>query len=421
MTNLTTNLIALFTLLTFTLISFNSNAQLHVVKPNGNVGIGTAAPQNIGTSTQNIKLDVKGGNTILRGRQTTVGTDAGDGTAIISIGRGRTGSGAAVINLHPFGDKGAIGRLSSGKTNSGAEYTSFQNSGNGFFSIRNYAATADMLFQTPALNAAGDGIAKLTIKADGKIGIGTENPTALLQVQGVAAKPGGGDWAGLSDKRAKKNINEYTKGLEEVLNINPVTYNYNGKAGIADTETTYVGIVAQEFAKIEPQAVSKYEYTDSISNKTEEYIGIDASSIRYMLVNAIKDLNSIIELQNEEIADLKEIVSKVNSTGAATNNPEANEINVLLEGNGVKSALLAQNMPNPFTTATRIEYFIPANSRNARMSFRDMSGKEIKRVDIIEEGIGAIELTAKDLATGIYSYVLYTNGNIVDSKKMIVK
>jgi len=371
-------------------------------------------------------MDVKGGNTILRGRETILGTDAGNSTALLSIGKGRTGNGFAGINLHPIANAGSIGRLSSGINNENVEYTSFQNMGNGFFSIRNFSNTAEIRFQTPGQNAEKTGVTKFMIKPNGRVGIGTINPTALLDVKGSvvalnAFKPGGGDWTALSDRRAKKNINKYTKGLKEILELNPVTYNYNGKAGIIDTDKKHIGLIAQEFAEIVPDAVAKYSYTDTISNKTEEYMAIDASSIRYMLVNAVKELQATIELQRAEIVDLKESVAKINTNGAATTNPTANEISVLLEGNGKENALLAQNMPNPFTTTTRIEYFIPANSRNARMSFRDMTGKEIKRIDIIEEGIGAIELTTKDLATGIYSYVLYLDGGIVDSKKMIVK
>jgi len=166
-----------------------------------------------------------------------------------------------------------------------------------------------------------------------------------------------------------------------------------------------------------PNAASKYMFTDTVANKTEEYIAIDVSSVKYMLVNAIKEQQALIETQTAKIESLEEKMAKINSGSPVINNPTANEISVLLEGNGTESVLLAQNIPNPFKTSTRIEYFVPTNSRNARMSFRDMTGKEIKRVDITNDGIGAIELTAKDLAAGIYSYVLYVNGSIAASKK----
>ena len=427
MTNLKTIFIALIALLTFTLISINATAQLHVVKPDGNVGIGTDTPQGFGDNDEPVKLDVKGGNTILRGRETILGSDTeANGTSLLSIGKGRTTDGFAAINLQPLAEKDAIGRLSSGINNEGVEYTSFQNAGNGFFSIRNFSNTAEIRFQTPGQNAERTGVTKFMIKPNGRVGIGTINPTALLHVNGgIKAvngyKPGGGDWTVLSDKRTKKNINKYTKGLNDVLKLNPVMFNYNGKAGVSDIKTTYIGLIAQEFAEIEPNAISKYTHTDTLTKKTEEYMAMDASSIRYMLVNAVKELQSITELQRAEIVDLKETVAKLATNSSPVSTPGATEISVLLEGTGTENALLAQNIPNPFTTKTRIEYFIPTNSRNARMSFRDMTGKEIKRVELTNDGIGAIELSAKDLAAGIYSYVLYVNGSIVASKKMVLK
>jgi len=78
------------------------------------------------------------------------------------------------------------------------------------------------------------------------------------------------------------------------------------KAGIENTEKEYVGLVAQEFAEIMPNAVSKFTYTDTISNKTEDYLSMDPSSIRYMLVNGMKEQQALIETQKAELETLKE-------------------------------------------------------------------------------------------------------------------
>jgi len=199
------------------------------------------------------------------------------------------------------------------------------------------------------------------------------------------------------------------------LQLNPVTFNYNGKAGITDTEKTHVGLIAQELAEIEPDAVQTFTYIEEGSNKTEEFLSLDASSIKYMLVNAIKELQALIELQQSnlekqqtlaqtqqaEIENLKIQIADL-AKGSISTFPTDNEMNVLLEGNGTETGLLSQNSPNPFTTQTRIEYFIPSDSRHCRMSFRDMNGKEIKQVNIEHDGVGAIELSAKDLASGIH-------------------
>lgn len=388
-----------------------ATAQLHVVKPDGDVGIGTSTPT--------AKLDVNGnisatGNIGAKGGYVSIKPNSANERGRCSIALFGLNNGVASAEFVSNG----LSRESTITT------TSFNHYGDGVFNLRTYDSKADISFATkpdgdvpvwainPAFTAKG---------GTGFVGINQRNPTAQFEVNGDAKKPGGGEWSTTSDKRTKKNINQYEAGLADVLKLNPVTFNYNGKAGITDTEQNHVGLIAQEFAKIAPYAVDKFNYTEEGSNKTEEYMSLDASSVKYMLVNAVKEQQAIIEAQTAKINSLEEKMEKIATNGAAISTPGATEISVLLEGTGAEKALLAQNTPNPFTTKTRIEYFIPADSRNARMSFRDMAGKEIKRVDLTHDGIGAIELSAKDLAVGIYSYVLYVDGSIVDSKKMVLR
>jgi len=404
MTNLKLTLITISALIVFILLSFNSNAQLHVIKPNGDVGIGTSAP------TQ--KLDVNG-NIVASG-----GSISATGGYVSIKPNDNNAKGKCSILL--FGEnngKVSAEFISNGLSGSPGSprvtTSSFQHHGDGVFNLRTWDPSSFIQFITTAENELP--ILAFTIKGkNGFVGIKQQNPTAELEVNGTAKKSGGGEWSTTSDKRTKKNINSYTAGLADVLKLNPVTFNYNGKAGISDTEKSHVGLIAQEFAEIAPYAVDKFNFKEEGSNKTEEYMSLDASSVKYMLVNAIKE-------QQAKIESLEERLAKVAQNSSPVSTPGATEISVLLEGTGTENALLAQNTPNPFTTKTRIEYFIPTNSRNARMSFRDMTGKEIKRVELTNDGIGAIELSAKDLAAGIYSYVLYVNGSIVSSKKMVLK
>jgi len=55
----------------------------------------------------------------------------------------------------------------------------------------------------------------------------TAMPDARLSVNGNASKSGGGVWAAWSDARLKKNIVPYNAGLKEILQINPVRFQYN--------------------------------------------------------------------------------------------------------------------------------------------------------------------------------------------------
>lgn len=111
-----------------------------------------------------------------------------------------------------------------------------------------------------------------------------------------AVKPGGGSWAASSDSRIKENVGIYSKGLEHILLVAPVTYDYNGKGGMPKS-AGYIGVIAQEIKDVFPETIttykSKLEETDT--EDTDLY-RFDPSALIYALINAVKELKAEIEL-----------------------------------------------------------------------------------------------------------------------------
>jgi hypothetical protein len=134
----------------------------------------------------------------------------------------------------------------------------------------------------------------------GNVGIGnTGIPAYQLELStNSAGKPGSSSWSIASDSRLKQNINPYTQGLQQLLQIKPVTYNYNEKSGF-DTKPEYVGIIAQDLQKIAPYMVS------TVKRKDAEYLSVDNGAMTYMLINAVKEQQQQIELLKAEIELLK--------------------------------------------------------------------------------------------------------------------
>jgi len=64
----------------------------------------------------------------------------------------------------------------------------------------------------------------MTILSNGDIGIGTVSPIYELQLVGDAAKSTGTAWINTSDIRTKKNITPFNRGLDTILNVNPVYF-----------------------------------------------------------------------------------------------------------------------------------------------------------------------------------------------------
>jgi len=392
-------------LLTFTVISL-SFAQLKVVAPDGNVGIGTSAPS--------VKLQVDGIVKVLP-RDGVINT-AGTTDAVLQLGNGRPLDGNAYIDLYPKSGAGYIGRFLSNENG----VSTFSHLGAADFLLRTFKNTSKIRFiTTTSTNLPKFAI---TVLPDGQVGIGTPNivttANAALTVGGDAYKPGGGAWKAPSDGKLKNVSGNFKKGLDAVLKLNPVVYKYNGEGGIEDTETEYVGLIAQEYQKIAPKAVSKFKYEKEVYNESdmtfkkvgtvEEFLAIDPSQITYMLVNAVKEQQEIIKSLQSEIKNIK------------TNGISEAVVNSTIVLGGEERATLAQNSPNPFSANTSIKYSVPSNSKSAALLFTDISGKEIKRISIDHSGSGNLDVSIEDMPIGIYSYSLIIDGSTAATKKMVL-
>ena len=134
---------------------------------------------------------------------------------------------------------------------------------------------------------------------------GTTSPTSLLSVNGQASKPGGGGWATFSDRRLKKDIQPYQAAIDVLNKVEPITYRYNGKGGIADDSTRFVGIIAQELREIAPHMVDTVQMMDADS-VLRDYLSVDHNAFTFMLINATQEQQERIDAQAQEIERLKQ-------------------------------------------------------------------------------------------------------------------
>jgi len=171
------------------------------------------------------------------------------------------------------------------------------------------AGTA-MLFALSATSGAATG--SLSIRTSGGTGSGTlilnsgggsvvvgtvGSPAYNLQLGAdSAAKPSTNTWTIASDSRVKTNIIPYTKGLTEILLINPVEYKYNGKAGF-DPEQGGIGIIAQDIQSVLPETVNTYfAKLNEKDKKDTELLNFNSHALTFVLINAIKELKAEIDL-----------------------------------------------------------------------------------------------------------------------------
>jgi hypothetical protein len=142
-----------------------------------------------------------------------------------------------------------------------------------------------------------------TVLYDGRVGIGIDNPGYELEVNGNAAKPGGGSWLNSSDGRLKDIKGKYVRGLEEIADLKPIRFYYkhsNPRRLPADTE--YIGFVAQEVQEIFPEAISE---------GPDGFLDFNMHPVNVAVINAIKELKAENDTLKVENAMLKKDIEKI--------------------------------------------------------------------------------------------------------------
>ena len=257
----------------------------------GNVGIGETNP------TQPLQIGGNGNILVAAG-----GTFFSSGRLFIRSGTGQNLEfGANNTNsLMVLTSAGNLGINQSSPT-SALEIRS--NSSNGWLKLSTtsgnpfISSTNNLAFFTvntnEVLNLQGDGLAVMIT------GGGFANQTTLdanTRFQGpnnsaTAAKCYA--WNTYSDQRIKQDINSLNYGLNEIMQLNPVSYNQHdsevidGEIILKETYKSTIGLIAQEVYNLIPESVG-------VGNDSELW-GLDYDKIVPVLIKAIQELKQEID------------------------------------------------------------------------------------------------------------------------------
>lgn len=98
----------------------------------------------------------------------------------------------------------------------------------------------------------------------------------------------------VSDRKLKKDTVSFTEGLTVIREINPISFRYNGKAGM-DTAHSHIGIIAEALQSIAPFALDSFSSKlDSTDAEPTLLFSIKNEAIIYTSLNAIKQLDSAV-------------------------------------------------------------------------------------------------------------------------------
>jgi hypothetical protein len=309
---------------------------------------------------------------------------------------------------------------------------------------------ADVPYQSVLSNATAIGYFAL-VDASNKVRIGN---TSVSSIGGQV------NWTAFSDGRYKKNIKEDVQGLKFINLLKPITYtvdinglntHYNNlrkhdsaydkaKAQMqpstdAASKIIYNGFVAQDVEKAAQSISYNFSGVDKPQNKDGLY-GLRYADFVVPLVKAVQELSSQndslkstnsnlqsqLQKQQSEIDDLKAFMLQIQqqqqscACSASINSGSVQQYNAALSN----TALLEQNIPNPFANTTTIGYSLPQKFSSAQIIIADKNGKVLKQLMLSGPGKGSVHVDAAMLASGAYSYALYVNGKFIDSKQMVL-
>ncbi len=263
-----------------------------------------------------------------------------------------------------------------------------------------------------------------------------------------------------SDERLKQNIStmDSTDGL---FKLQPKKYKYKSlndqfqaissatAKSIADTfanktitdpdpsisTKTHFGFLAGDLQKIYPELV--YQSTDGT-------FGIDYQGLIPVIIGQLKKMKLSFDENNKLADSVKEMKNQIDSL----NNENLNitkklaelekKINQCCNLSKTKSAevptrteeiqnqndqpWLGQNAPNPFSSATTVQFNIPINLnyKNAAIYIYDLQGVQKKVYKITTNGQSSIIINGYDFVSGIYLYSLIIDNKLIDTKQMVL-
>lgn len=207
------------------------------------------------------------------------------------------------------------------------------------------------------------------------------------------------------------NTRKYEEFLTKDLAPDQQKIHMQGKNFDASTSIRQSGFLAQEVE----DAVKKSGYNFSglhVPENDNDNYSLSYAQFVVPLVKGMQEQQQMIEDQKQMIAILQQQVSDLQ-------NAQTNATTGLDQQLG-STVSMDQNVPNPFTNETVVNFNLPQQINTAYLVVYDLSGKQLKKFQLDQRGASSITITSDNLAAGMYIYTIIADGQPVSSKRMIV-
>lgn len=258
----------------------------------------------------------------------------------------------------------------------------------------------------------------------------------------VSSIGGGVNWSMVSDQRVKKNIQENIPGLEFINKLQPVTYNLNLdamdqfmnqnknrpepsseelKAKAEKEKILYSGFIAQDVEKAAKDIGYDFSGVDAPKNDQDLY-GLRYAEFVVPLVKAVQELSGENDELKTKNAELEKRISALENQSSMNDDlAKSKTLNSPGPNPSEKpETILGQNIPNPFDNSTLIPFRIPKDCHDASIMISITSTSEVVSIIPVSCNDDHVSIHAGVLASGTYSYTLYVDGKMIDTKEMVL-
>lgn len=240
-----------------------------------------------------------------------------------------------------------------------------------------------------------------------------------------------------SDDNHKSNVTDIPNALSRLMQLNGKTYSYEELyigTGVGDEQTRTATGSEQVMSKKDSLSVRMLEQERaSRTTRSSTRYGLLVSELALQFPELVETdvyghrYINYLELVPVLISAINELYDAIEDAGLT--------LGVQPQGGGAKGtkhgardtgaeetgeAVLYQNTPNPFSAETVIEYQVPTNAKSAYIYVFNLNGEMLQSYALTQYGHGNVTVSGGTLAAGMYVYSLVVDGQIVDTKQMIL-
>jgi len=252
-------------------------------------------------------------------------------------------------------------------------------------------------------------------------------------------------WTNFSDGRYKRNIVRNVPGLAFINKLEPITYtldvagiesrlhphkNSKGPIGLSlpdpmdnpviqqamqeKSRIVYSGFIAQDVEKAAQSLGYDFSGVDKPKDEEQSFYGLRYSDFVVPLVKAAQELSTKDDSLTASNAWLDTRLDRIEQLLGIDSTHRTPVVLTL------SSARLFQNTPNPANQNTVIRYYLPRTPGAASLQITGMNGQIVEIFALKESGYGLVNFRPGRLSSGTYSYSLFVEGKLIDTKQLIL-